>query len=65
MYAYKGLLTRKNFHGNESPDHQMQWDTRHTQLGSSALGIGVSTMGAGGASAPPMRIRYNLGGKEF
>ena len=27
--------------------------------------IGVSTMGAGGASSPPMRIKSNLGGKEF
>ena len=27
--------------------------------------IGVSTMGAGGGSAPPRRIKSNLGGKEF
>ena len=32
---------------------------------SKSIHIGVSTMGAGGASAPPRRITSNLGGKEF
>ena len=30
-----------------------------------SLCIGVSTIGAGGASAPPRRITSNLGGKKF